>query len=137
MSTVVSAAPPVLERERREFESRTPRSRERFRRACDVLPGGDTRSATFYAPYPVGVERAEGIQFVDLDGNEYVDFLPNYASLITGHRHPDVMAAAVAAMSRVTAVAAPVPGDETALANEGRPSPAQGKGTGGPAGLAA
>jgi hypothetical protein len=48
MSAVVSAAAQVLEREREEFEARTPRSGGRFRRALDVFPGGDTRIATFF-----------------------------------------------------------------------------------------
>jgi glutamate-1-semialdehyde 2,1-aminomutase len=110
MNAVVAAAAEVLEREREEFEARTPRSRERFRRALDVFPGGDTRIATFYDPYPAVVERADGITLVDLDGNEYADFLLNYTSQITGHRHPEVMAAAADAISQLTGVAAPVPG---------------------------
>ena len=110
MTGVVSAAAQIFERERKEFEARTPRSRERFRRALDVFPGGDTRSAANYEPYPATIGRAEGIELVDLDGNQYADFLLNYTSLITGHRHPEVMAAAVEAISRLTGVAAPVPG---------------------------
>jgi glutamate-1-semialdehyde 2,1-aminomutase len=110
VTAVVSAAPEILERERKEFEARTPRSRERFLRALDALPGSDTRSATFYDPYPATIERAEGIELVDVDGNGYADFLLNYTALITGHRHPEVMAAAAEAISRVTAVAAPVLG---------------------------
>ena len=117
MTAVVSAAAEVLERERKQFEARTPRSRERFQRALEVFPGGDTRIATFYHPYPVAIERAEGIDLVDLDGNHYADFLLNYTSLITGHRHPEVMAAAAEAMSRLTGVAAPVPG-QVELAEE-------------------
>ena len=110
MTAVVSAAADILERERNEFEARTPRSAARFQRALDVFPGGDTRIATFHEPYPVVVERAERIDLVDVDGNEYADFLLNYTALVTGHRHPEVMAAAEEAIARVTGVAAPVPG---------------------------
>ena len=110
MTTAVSAAGELLERERRRFQTRTLRSRERFQRALGVFPGGDTRAVTFYEPYPVAMERAAGIQLVDLDGNRYADFLLNYTSLICGHRHPEVAAAAAEAMSRLTGVAAPVPG---------------------------
>jgi len=110
MNAVVSAASAVLEHERIGFESRTPRSQERFRRALEVFPGGDTRIATFYAPYPVTIERAERIELVDVDGNGYLDFLLNYTSLVTGHRHSAVMEAAATAMTRLTGVAAPAPG---------------------------
>src|SRR6266536_959679 len=110
MTETVSAAGEILLRERREFEARTPRSRELFGRALDVFPGGDTRIVTSFEPYPAAIERAQGLKLVDLDGNEYADFLLNYTSLITGHRHPDVMAAATEAISRLTGVAAPTPG---------------------------
>ena len=110
MTAVVSAAVEVLERERRQFEARTPRSRERYERALRVFPGGDTRIATFYDPYPVAIDRAEGIDLVDLDGNHYADFLLNYTSLIVGHRHPEVMASVEEVISRLTGVAAPVSG---------------------------
>jgi len=46
MNTLAAPAERVLDAERREFEARTPRSRERFGRALKVLPGGDTRAAT-------------------------------------------------------------------------------------------
>jgi glutamate-1-semialdehyde 2,1-aminomutase len=117
VSAVVSAGSAVLEAEQREYESRTPSSRERFRRASDVFPGGDTRVATFHAPYPLTIERGERIDLVDVDGNGYLDFLLNYTSLVAGHRHPQVMEAAAEAMGRLTGVAAPVPG-QIELASE-------------------
>jgi glutamate-1-semialdehyde 2,1-aminomutase len=110
VTAVVSAAAEVLGREQRQFEARTPHSRERYRRALGVFPGGDTRIATFYDPYPVAIDRADGIDLVDLDGNHYADFLLNYTSLILGHRHPEVMASVVEVISRLTGVAAPVSG---------------------------
>jgi glutamate-1-semialdehyde 2,1-aminomutase len=109
MTTIAAPALDVLERERREFELRSRRSAERFQRAQEVFPGGDTRLAAFYAPYPVAIERAEGVDLFDLDGNRYVDFLLNYTSLIMGHRHPAVMEAVKEMMGRLTGVAAPVP----------------------------
>jgi glutamate-1-semialdehyde 2,1-aminomutase len=117
VSAVVASGSVVLERETSAFESRTPRSRERFQRALQVFPGGDTRIATFHAPYPVTIERGERIDIVDVDGNECLDFLLNYTSLITGHRHPAVMDAVSDALSRLTGVAAPVPG-QVELAEE-------------------
>ena len=117
MTAVRSAASAVLERERKAFERRTPRSRERYERALAVIPGGDTRAAAFYAPYAAAIAEASGIELVDLDGNRYSDFLLNYTSLIAGHRHPEVMAAVAEATSRLTAVAAPVPG-QVELAEE-------------------
>src|SRR5262245_35359278 len=110
MAKAVSAAAEIFQRERNDFEARTPRSRERYERALDVFPGGDTRAITNFEPYPATIEFAEGTRLVDLDRNTYTDFLFNYTSLITGHRHPEVMAAAAEAISHLTGVAAPTPG---------------------------
>jgi glutamate-1-semialdehyde 2,1-aminomutase len=105
-----ASATEYLAREREAFAGRTPRSAERYARALRVMPGGDTRAATFYPPYPVGLRHGEGVDIQDLDGNGYVDFLLNYTSLILGHRHPAVLAAVDAAVAHGTAFAAPVPG---------------------------
>lgn len=64
--------------------------RDRFVR---VLPGGETRSVAFYEPYPVVIESGLGSRLRDVDGNEYVDVLNNYTSLIHGHAHPELTAA--------------------------------------------
>ena len=69
MTETASAAAEILERGRSELEARTPRSRERFRRALNVFPGGDTRIATNFEPYPAAIERADGLKLVDLDSN--------------------------------------------------------------------
>ncbi len=111
------AAGQVLEREREAFEQRTPRSAERFARASAVFPGGDTRAATFYEPYPATIAETAGSRLVDVDGNEYVDLLFNYTSMITGHAHPVVAEAVASTYAKITPVGAPVVG-QVELAEE-------------------
>ncbi|MEA2584242.1 MAG: glutamate-semialdehyde -aminomutase [Thermomicrobiales bacterium] len=93
-----------------EFRRRTPRSAEAFASAKRVMPGGDTRTVAFHAPYPLTVERGQGCRFVDIDGNEYVDVLNNYTSLIHGHAHPAITEAVTEQLPKgtnyATAVAA-------------------------------
>jgi glutamate-1-semialdehyde 2,1-aminomutase len=93
-----------------EFRRRTPRSAEASAAAKKVMPGGDTRTVAFHAPYPLTVERGQGCRFVDVDGNEYVDVLNNYTSLIHGHAHPAITAAVTEQLPKgtnyATAVAA-------------------------------
>lgn len=80
-----------------EFEARTPRSREVADRARRVLPGGETRSITFYPPYPASITKASGSVITDVDGNIYLDVLNNYTSLVHGHAFPPVVEVAKAA----------------------------------------
>lgn len=85
----------------------TPGSRALHERALRVMPGGDTRASTFYLPYPTFMDRGEGSELVDVDGNRYVDFVGNYTSLIHGHADPRVAAALAEQASRGTALGAP------------------------------
>ena len=75
------------------FEARTGRSRTLDGQAKLSLPGGDTRWATYYLPWPTYMASGSGCRLRDVDGNEYLDFLNNYTSLVHGHRHPGVMEA--------------------------------------------
>lgn len=93
----------------REYEARTPRSRELFERFRQHLPGGETRTLTYYEPYPVVVARGEGPILVDVDGNEYVDVLNNYTSLVHGHAFPPILEAIAEAARDGLAYPAPHP----------------------------
>ena len=48
-------------RELATYQHRTPQSRALFDRARQVLPGGDTRTGTFHAPYPLFVAPRRGL----------------------------------------------------------------------------
>ena len=55
-----------------------------------------------YHPLPVVIATAEGAWVTDVAGNRYLDMLAGYSALNFGHRHPDLIAAAVEQMGRVT-----------------------------------
>ena len=55
-----------------------------------------------YHPLPVVIAAAEGAWVTDVAGNRYLDMLAGYSALNFGHRHPDLIAAAVEQMGRVT-----------------------------------
>lgn len=71
-----------------DYVASTPRSRELHDRLCRVMPAGQTRTLVHFEPYPVVIAEGDGPSLRDLDGNEYVDVLNNYTSLVHGHRHP-------------------------------------------------
>ncbi|MCL4458296.1 MAG: aspartate aminotransferase family protein [Chloroflexi bacterium] len=103
--------PIILDWTRRAIEEaylqRTPRSRELHQRACQHLPGGDTRSVTYFRPYPTYIAQAGGYELLDVDGHKLIDFLNNYTALILGHAHPDVVRAVSAQLRKGSAYAAP------------------------------
>ncbi len=95
MATELGAHPISIDPERslglvREYEARTPKSRELAARAQAVMPGGETRTITFHPPYPLTGDRGFGHSFADVDGNTYIDVINNYTSLLHGHAHPEI-----------------------------------------------
>ncbi len=83
------------------------RSAALFERARKVLPGGNTRTTVFQPPHPIYLEAGQGCRVTDADGQTRRDFLNNYTSLLHGHVHPEVLAAAQAQLLRGTAFAGP------------------------------
>ncbi|MFN8572630.1 MAG: aspartate aminotransferase family protein [Gemmatimonadaceae bacterium] len=84
-----------LNREEQHYLARTPRSAELYARALGAMPGGDTRTGTFVAPYPTFMSHGRGVTMWDVDGNSYRDFLGNFTALIHGHAHPEITRAMV------------------------------------------
>jgi len=98
----------VREQLEAEYRKRTPKSEALAAAASRVMPGGDTRTNTFFLPYPVFIESGEGCRIRDADGNIYLDFLANYTSMIHGNAHPRIVEAISEQCSRGTAFAAPL-----------------------------
>ncbi|MDE0230783.1 MAG: aspartate aminotransferase family protein [bacterium] len=97
----------ALRRELDRYRGENPLSVEMSHRARKVLPGGTTRTTTYFPPFPPFLVLGEGCHIVDVDGNRRVDFLNNYTSLICGHAHPDILKAAQGAQEGGTAFSAP------------------------------
>ncbi len=102
---------PLIEK----YRDFSPSSGEMSLKARAVFPGGDTRSSAHYGPYPLVMADAAGARMRDIDGNEVLDFMNNFTSLIHGHAQPDVVAAVQAQVARGSAYAAPNE-DQIALA---------------------
>jgi len=93
-------AHPVVQDILDRFASKTAGSRAHLERAKQWLPGGDTRRASFFAPYPPVFVKGSGCRVYDCDGNEYLDLQNNYTSLIHGHADPRVNKVAHAEVDR-------------------------------------
>lgn len=76
------------------YVERTPKSQAMTERARRVMPGGNTRTGVYFAPYSAFMVQGSGAYLTDLDGNRYLDFLNNFTSLVHGHAHPALIQAA-------------------------------------------
>jgi len=96
------------------------KSAELYARALQRLPGGvnsPARAMQAIGRDPIFVERADGAELMDVDGNRYVDYVCSWGPLIHGHAHPEIVEAVVAAAHRGTTYGAPTAG-EVELAEE-------------------
>ena len=80
-----------------------------FAEAQRVMPGGNSRTTVFMAPYPPYAASGEGCWITDVDGDRRLDCINNYTSLIHGHAHPRVLEAAERRMRRGTSFPLPTP----------------------------
>jgi glutamate-1-semialdehyde 2,1-aminomutase len=86
------------------------RSAQLYRRALELLPGGvnsPVRAMGSIGREPLFIDRAEGSEIVDADGNRYVDWVMSWGPLIHGHAHAEILAAIARASERGTTFGAP------------------------------
>jgi glutamate-1-semialdehyde 2,1-aminomutase len=86
------------------------RSAAAYARAVQLLPGGvnsPVRAMRSIGRDPIFIERGEGAELIDVDGNSYVDWVMSWGPLIAGHAHPDVVGAVTAAAAAGTSFGAP------------------------------
>lgn len=90
------------------------KSEELFERAQRVIPGGvdsPVRAFGGVGGTPIFIERGEGAELVDVDGNRYVDLIQSWGALLFGHAHPEILSAIAAAAAKGTTFGAPTPGE--------------------------
>ena len=86
------------------------RSAELYRRALVLLPGGvnsPVRAMGAIGRSPIFVDRGEGAELIDVDGNRFVDYVCSWGPLIHGHAHPEVLDAVARAAAKGTSFGAP------------------------------
>jgi glutamate-1-semialdehyde 2,1-aminomutase len=72
------------------------KSESLFEQASKVIPGGVNSPVRAFAAVggtPPFIDRAEGAYLIDVDGNRYIDYVGSWGPMITGHAHPEIIAA--------------------------------------------
>ncbi len=87
------------------------RSKDLYERGLRVMPGGNSRHTVVMNPYPVYAATGNGCRVIDVEGEERIDFVNNYTSLILGHSDPQVTEAVTTVIRRGTAFSLPTETD--------------------------
>ncbi len=91
-----------------------PRSRELYRRACELLPAGvnsPVRAFRSVGGEPFFYACAAGCHVTDVDGRRYIDYVGSWGPLILGHAHPAVVEAVCESSRRGLSFGAPCPAE--------------------------
>jgi len=94
----VHALAEAIQKASDRYAANNPNSQRQFERAAKYMPGGNTRSVLFYAPFPLTIARGEGCHLWDADGHGYVDFIAEFTAGIYGHSNPVIRRAIAAAL---------------------------------------
>ncbi len=62
------------------FRRKRPKTEALQARAAAVMPGGNTRTILYTAPFPIRAARAAGPTITDIDGHDYLDLLGEYSA---------------------------------------------------------
>ena len=76
-----------------DYSIDTTKSRRLYKRAQKVLPGGVAHNFRHHSPYPLYIKDAYGGKFLDVDGNEFIDYWDGHSGLILGHNRPEIVKA--------------------------------------------
>ncbi|WRT69304.1 uncharacterized protein IL334_006288 [Kwoniella shivajii] len=87
---------------RRSYTQRNPISLLAYEDATKSLPGGGTRSSIFIHPFPLFIERGDGVDIIDLDGHSYKDFVSDFTSGIYGKTDPIIKEAIIKGLDNGT-----------------------------------
>ena len=70
------------------------KSQELYKNALSLVPGGvlGARKPTDFinGEYPIFLDKGKGCHLIDVDGNEFIDFLCGYGPIILGYREKEV-----------------------------------------------
>jgi glutamate-1-semialdehyde 2,1-aminomutase len=95
-------------------------SKEDFEIAKQLIPGGvnsPVRAFKSVGSTPIFIKEAKGAYLVDVDGNEYLDFVQSWGPLIFGHRDETIEEAVIDAVKHGLSYGAPTEA-ETQLAKK-------------------
>jgi glutamate-1-semialdehyde 2,1-aminomutase len=87
-------------------------SKAYFKKAQEVIPGGvnsPVRACKSVGCDPLFVKKASGSKIIDVDDNEFIDFVCSWGPMILGHNYPKIVAAIEQALANGTSFGAPTP----------------------------
>jgi glutamate-1-semialdehyde 2,1-aminomutase len=94
--------PSVLNTYRGEIMARSPKSLAMWQKNRTVMPAGVGSLFRLADPFPMVIKEAKGARVWDADGNEYLDFMLGFSTMLLGNAPEEVQEAIIEALPRGT-----------------------------------
>jgi glutamate-1-semialdehyde 2,1-aminomutase len=75
------------------YRQKFPLSKERHERLINYIPGGATRSLSYFKPYPIHIDYGKGAYVFTHEGHKLLDVTNAYGAIVHGHGDVDVVKA--------------------------------------------
>lgn len=75
------------------YQEKFPLSKVHHERLINYIPGGATRSLSYFKPYPIHISHGRGAYVYTHEGHALLDVTNAYGALVHGHGDPDVVEA--------------------------------------------
>ncbi|MCK5837098.1 MAG: aspartate aminotransferase family protein, partial [Desulfobacula sp.] len=75
------------------YTEKFPVSREHHEQLINYIPGGATRSLSYFKPYPLHIDYGQGAYVYTHEGHKLLDVTNAYGAIVHGHGDPDIVKA--------------------------------------------
>ncbi|MCF6248112.1 MAG: aspartate aminotransferase family protein [Desulfobacula sp.] len=75
------------------YREKFPMSKQRHEKLINYIPGGATRSLSYFKPYPIHIDYGQGAYVYTHEGHKLLDVTNAYGAIVHGHGDPDVVKA--------------------------------------------
>lgn len=75
------------------YKEKFPVSKEHHEQLINYIPGGATRSLSYFKPYPIHIDYGQGAYVYTHEGHKLLDVTNAYGAIVHGHGDPDVVRA--------------------------------------------
>lgn len=92
------------------YREKFPESKARHEELIKYIPGGATRSLSYFKPYPIHIAYGEGAYVYTHEGHKLLDVTNAYGAIVHGHGDPDVVKAVQEGIAKGSQYSTPTDG---------------------------
>ncbi len=92
------------------YMEKFPAPKERHEKLINYIPGGATRSLSYFKPYPIHIESGKAAFVFTHEGHKLLDVTNAYGAIVHGHGDPDIVKAVQESIAKGSQYSTPTDG---------------------------